>query len=418
MRPLDGIRVVDLTRVLSGPYCTMQLGDLGAEVIKVERPGEGDDTRAFAPPYQGDQAAYFLSVNRNKKSITLDMKSERGKEVLWRLIETSDVLVENFRPGAMDRLGMGYDAVSARRPSMVYCSISGFGDTGPQKDRPGYDVIVQGEAGIMDLTGPRDGPPHKVGTAIGDLVSGLTASQAILAALYTRKETGRGQHVSVSMYEVVAALLTFNASIFFATGNSPRRRGNEHPTIVPYETFEASDGWINLGVANDDLWRRFCEAAKRPDLVNDVRFAKASDRVRNREHLVPLVKAIIKGRTRNQWLKSFDKAGVPSGAIRTVGEVCQGQLLEARAMVAEMPHKTAGKVKAIKNAMHLSETPLNAYAAPPRLGEHTYEVLTSLLGYTKAEIEKLADAHVVTIHQERNRKARCPRSNARRQSAS
>jgi crotonobetainyl-CoA:carnitine CoA-transferase CaiB-like acyl-CoA transferase len=221
MRPLEGIRILDLTRVLSGPYCTMLLGDLGAEVIKVERPGEGDDTRAFAPPFQGDQAAYFLSINRNKKSITLDMKSERGKEILWRLVDLSDVLVENFRPGAMDRLGFGYEAVRARRPAMIYCSISGFGDTGPQKDRAGYDVIVQGEAGIMDLTGPRDGSPHKVGTSIADLVSGLTAAQGILAALYAAKIDGRGQRVDVSMYEAVAALLTFNASIYFATGNSP-----------------------------------------------------------------------------------------------------------------------------------------------------------------------------------------------------
>ena len=267
MRPLEGLRVVDLTRVLSGPYCTMQLGDLGAEVIKVERPGEGDDTRAFAPPFQGDQAAYFLSVNRNKKSMTLDMKSDAGKEVLWRLIEASDVLVENFRPGAMDRLGLGYEAVKARRPSMVYCSISGFGDTGIYKDRPGYDVIVQGEAGVMDVTGPRDGAPHKVGVAVADLTAGLNASQGILAALYTCKSTGLGQHVRISMYEAVAALLTFNASIFYATGNSPRRRGNEHPTIVPYETFEAADGWINLGVANDDLWQRFCtgSGAARPE---------------------------------------------------------------------------------------------------------------------------------------------------------
>ncbi len=309
MRPLEGLRVVDLTRVLSGPYCTMQLGDLGAEIIKVEQPGKGDDTRAFAPPFQGDQAAYFLSVNRNKKSVTLDMKSDRGKEVLWRLIEASDILVENFRPGAMDRLGFGYAAVKKRRPSMIYASISGFGETGPQKDRPGYDVIVQGEAGIMDITGPRDGAPHKVGAAIGDLVSGLYAVQGILAALHTRNADGAGQHVSISMYEAVASLLTFNASIFFATGNSPRRRGNEHPTIVPYETFEAADGWINLGVANDDLWHRFCGAAERADLESDARFAKASDRVRNREELVPLIKALIKERTRDEWLQRLDKAG-------------------------------------------------------------------------------------------------------------
>jgi formyl-CoA transferase len=390
MRPLEGLRVVDLTRVLSGPYCTMHLGDLGAEVIKVEQPGKGDDTRAFAPPYQGSEAAYFLSVNRNKKSITLDMKSSRGKEVLWRLIDKGDILVENFRPGAMDRLGFGYEEVRKRRPSMIYASISGFGGSGPQKDRPGYDVIVQGEAGIMDITGPRDGAPYKVGAAIGDLVSGLYAAQGILAALYTRQATGAGQHVTISMYEAVASLLTFNASIYFATGNSPRRRGNEHPTIVPYETFEAADGWINLGVANDDLWHRFCAAAECTDLEHDPKFAKAADRVRNREELVPLVKALIKQRTRDEWLKRLDKAGVPSGAIRTVGEVCDGNLLKARGMIAEMQHAGAGTVKAIKSAMHMSATPLEAYVAPPTLGQHTREVLTELLGYSASEVDALA----------------------------
>jgi formyl-CoA transferase len=390
MRPLEGLRVVDLTRVLSGPYCTMQLGDMGAEVIKVEQPGKGDDTRAFAPPFQGDEAAYFLSVNRNKKSITLDMKSEAGKEVLWRLIDKSDILVENFRPGAMDRLGFGYAAVKKRRPAIIYASISGFGQSGPQKDRPGYDVIVQGEAGIMDITGPKDGAPYKVGAAIGDLVSGLYAVQGILAALYAARATGSGQHLEISMYEAMASLLTFNAGIYFATGDTPRRRGNEHPTIVPYETFEAADGWINLGVANDDLWRRFCKAAETPDLVDDPRFAKAADRVRNRKELVPLVRAIIRKRSRDDWLKRLDKTGVPSGAIRTVGEVCDGDLLKARGMIAEMEHTSAGLVKAVKNAMHLSDTPLDAYAAPPRLGEHTREVLTGLLGYSKAEVEALA----------------------------
>src|SRR5499425_2478947 len=395
MRPLAGLRVVDLTRVLSGPYCTMLLGDLGAEVIKVEQPGKGDDTRAFAPPFQGDQAAYFLSINRNKKSITLDMKSEQGKEILWRLLDLSDVLVENFRPGAMERLGFGYEAVTNRRPAIIYCSISGFGDSGPQKDRPGYDVIVQGEAGVMDLTGPQDGAPYKVGTAIGDLVSGLTAAQGILAALYAAKATGKGQHVSISMYEVVAALLTFNASIYFATGQSPRRRGNEHPTIVPYETFEAADGWINLGVANDDLWQRFCAAADRPELKGDPRFAKAADRVRHREVLVPMVKAIVKERTREEWLRLLDRAGVPSGAIRTVGEVCDGEVLGARGMVAHMPHASAGLVKGIKSAMHLSETALETYLAPPKLGEHTHAVLTGLLGYSAGDVDRLISDKVI-----------------------
>jgi len=395
MRPLEGIRVLDLTRVLSGPYCTMLLGDLGAEVIKVERPGEGDDTRAFAPPFQGDQAAYFLSINRNKKSITLDMKSEQGKEILWRLLDLSDVLVENFRPGAMERLGFGYEAVSDRRPAIIYCSISGFGDSGPQRDRAGYDVIVQGEAGIMDLTGPRDGPPHKVGTSIADLVSGLTAAQGILAALYSAKVDGRGQRVHVSMYEAVAALLTFNASIYFATGNSPKRRGNEHATIVPYETFEASDGWINLGVANDDIWRRFCAAVGTAELATDRRFANAPDRVRNRDSLVPLIKEVFKQRSRDEWLKLLDASGVPCGAIRTVAEVCDGEVLRARGMIAEMPHASAGNVNGIKSAIHLSETVLDTYAPPPKLGEHTNEVFFGLLGYSNDKVNALRSEGVV-----------------------
>ena len=295
----------------------------------------------------------------------------------------------------MERLGFGYEAVKARRPAMIYCSISGFGDTGPQKDRAGYDVIVQGEAGIMDLTGPQDGPPHKVGVSIADLVSGLTAAQGILAALYTAKTDGHGQRVHVSMYEAVAALLTFNASIYFATGNPPRRRGNEHATIVPYETFETSDGWINLGVANDDLWRRFCKAAGMVELADDQRFANAPDRVRNRDALLPLVRAILKQRTRGEWLKRLDDGGVPGGAIRTVAEVCDSEVLKARGMIAEMPHASAGIVKGVKSAIHLSETALDIYNAPPRLGEHTHEVLTGLLGYTSEEVGALAQARVV-----------------------
>ncbi|HEU0159620.1 MAG TPA: CoA transferase [Hyphomicrobiaceae bacterium] len=392
--PLSGITVIDLTRVLAGPFCTFLLADLGARVIKVEQPGKGDDSRAYGPFING-KSGYFVAQNRGKESIALDLKAAGDVAILHRLLRKADVLVENFRPGAMDRLGFGFAAVHARRPSLVYCSISGFGSTGPQKDRPGYDVIVQGEAGVMDLTGPQDGAPYKVGTAIGDLVSGLTASQGILAALYAAKATGKGQHVSVSMYEVVAALLTFNASIYFATGQSPRRRGNEHPTIVPYETFEASDGWINLGVANDELWQRFCRGAERPDLAEDSRFAKASDRVRNRDALVPLIRALIKERSRDDWMARMDKAGVPSGAIRSVGEVCDGDLLSARDMIAAMPHPNAGTVKAVKNAMHLSATPLDGYAAPPTLGQHTREVLTGLLGYAAADVEKLARAKVI-----------------------
>ena len=361
----------------------------------MERPGAGDDSRSFAPPYQGDQSAYFLSINRSKRGVAIDLKSERGREILWRLIAESDVLVENFRPGAMDRLGIGYEAVRAARPSIVYASISGFGDTGPQRNRPGYDVIVQGEAGIMDLTGQSDGPPQKVGTSIADLVSGLTAAQGILAALYARRESGEGQHVRVSMYEAVAALLTFNAGIYFATGESPRRRGNGHATIVPYETFETSDGWINLGVANDDLWRRFCAAAGCADVVADPRFAKAANRVRHRAELIPLVQAVVKQRTREAWLACLDAAGVPCGAIRSVGEVCDGDLLAARGMVTEVDHPSAGRVRMLKSPVGLSATPLDVYTAPPRLGEHTDSVLGDLLGLSVDDIRALREDGVV-----------------------
>ena len=389
MRPLDGIRVLDLTRVVSGPYCTMQLGDLGAQVIKIERPGEGDDTRAFGPPFQGDQAAYFLSVNRNKKSVTLDLKSSDGKELLWKLIEKSDVLVENFRPGAMERLGFAYAVVRERRPSLIYASISGFGDSGPERTRPGYDVIVQGEAGIMDLTGPVDGAPHKIGTSVADLASGLTLTQGILAALLVRGRTGEGQYVHVSMYEAVASLLTFTASIYFATGQSPRRRGNEHPTIVPYETFEVADGWLNLGVANDEHWRRFCQVVGRTDLAEDARYAKAADRVRHRVELVPIVRTIMRSATRDAWRARLEALGIPCGAIRSVGEVCESDVLRARDMIVEMPHTTAGIVKGFKNPVQMSSTPLNGYSPPPTLGEHTSAVLQDLLELSHRDVERL-----------------------------
>ena len=393
--PLAGIRVVDLSRVLSGPYCTMLLGDMGAEVIKIERPGSGDDTRAFAPPFQGEEAAYYLSVNRNKKSLTLDLKADDGKALLWRLIETADVLVQNFRPGAMDRLGFGYQAVAACRPGMVYASISGFGASGPEANRPGYDLIVQGESGLMDITGPADGPPHKLGTSIGDLVAGMMASQGIIAALYVRRETGRGQHVMVSMLEALAALLTYNAGIYYATGQSPARRGNAHPTIVPYETFEAADGWLNVGVANDSLWERFCEAIQRSDIAVDARFAKAPDRVRNREALIPLLSEILKTRARDDWIAALDAAGVPCGAIRTVGEVCESATLKSRGMIREMRHETAGIVRTIANPVHMSETAITTYAPPPRLGEHTDEVLANLLEMAPEEIAALKQRGVV-----------------------
>ena len=316
--PLAGIRVIDLTRVLSGPFCSMMLGDMGAEVIKIERPSAGDDTRAFAPPYQGEESAYFLSVNRNKKSLALDMKQDAAKEVLWKLVENADVIIENFRPGAAARLGFGYKDVAARNPGIIYGSISGFGDTGPGAKRPGYDLVIQGESGIMDITGDPDSPPTKMGTSIADMVAGMMLSQGILAALNARHIMGKGQHVKVSMLEALASLLTYQASNYYATGITPKRRGNAHPSIVPYETFQAGDGWLNVAVANDSLWQKFCDAADKPEWKDHPNYVAAPDRVQNRDEIMPLITEVLKTKTRAEWIALLNAAGVPCGAIATV----------------------------------------------------------------------------------------------------
>jgi len=392
--PLAGLRVIDLTRVLSGPFCAMMLGDMGAEVIKIERPGAGDDTRAFAPPYQGEESAYFLTVNRNKKSLTLDMKQDAAKEVLWRLVESADVVIENFRPGAAARLGFGYDDVAARNPGIVYGSISGFGDTGPGAHRPGYDLIIQGESGMMDITGEADGPPTKMGTSIADMVAGMMLNQGILAALNSRHESGKGQHVKVSMLEALASLLTYQAGNYYATGEAPKRRGNAHPSIVPYETIQAADGWLNLGVANDSLWVKFCTAAGKPDWTEHPSYAKAPDRVRNRDELMPLIAEVLGTKTRAEWIEIMDAAGVPCGSIATVAEICESETLKARGMIWEMDHATAGKVRTLANPIEFTGTRLAVPAPPPRLGEHSDSVLSDA-GYSADEIARLKTDGVV-----------------------
>lgn len=387
--PLSGIRVVDLTRVVSGPFATMQLADLGADVVKIEMPGAGDDSRAFGPPFVGGESAYFLSVNRNKKSVALDLKKPDARAALLRLVDGADVLVENFRPGTAERLGVGYDALAERNPGLVYAAITGFGRTGPERDRPGYDLVVQGEGGLMDVTGEPDGEPMKVGCPVADLVSGLYAAQGILAALRVREATGRGRRVDVAMLDAVASLLTYNAGAFFATGESPRRRGNRHPNIVPYAPFRASDGWINLGIANDAIWRRFCEVAGEPALARDPRFAAAPDRVVNADALIPLVERIVAGRARDEWVALLEAAGVPVGAIRTVGEVLTGPGITARGKVPALPHATAGDVRVVDTPIDLSDCETGAAFAPPRLGEHTREVLAAWAGLGEAEIDGL-----------------------------
>ena len=385
--PLDGLVVVDLTRVLSGPYCTMQLADMGARVIKVEQPGRGDDTRAWGPPFIGAESAYFLSINRNKESLTLDLKS--GRAVLERLLDRADVLVENFRPGTMERLGLGYAAVSARWPRLVYCSISGFGQTGPRRDQPGYDAVVQAEGGLMSITGEADGPAFRLGVAIADIVSGMFAAQGIALALLARARTGRGQHVDIGMLDSTAALLTYQAAIYFATGQPPTRMGNRHPTIVPYETFEASDGEFVLAVGSEGLWRRFCELLDAPGVAEDPRFATNRDRVSHYEILRPLLAERIRQRSRAEWIERLMAAGVPCGSVRDVSEVLRDPQMTAREMIAAVEHAAIGSVQVLGVPIKLSETPGTVRTAPPTLGQHTDQILRTDLGFSDADITRL-----------------------------
>ena len=392
--PLAGVRVLDLTRVLAGPLCSMMLGDMGAEVIKVEEPGKGDDTRTW-PPFHGGEATYFLSVNRNKKSLTLNLKAPEGQRILKCLIARSDVLLENFRPGTMERLGFGYEALKATNLRLVYCSISGFGETGPESGRPGYDLIVQGESGLMDLTGFPDGPPVKVGTSIADLVAGLMAAHGVALALLARERTGHGQKVEIAMLDVMASLLTYQAGIYFATGQRPTRRGNQHPSIVPYEVFKAADAYLTVGVANNSLWERFCQALGHPELAKDPRFETEAQRVANREALIPLLNGILGERPAAEWLERLEKAGVPAGRIKTVAEVCESRHLKERGMIVSLPHPKAGTVTVFGVPIRLWATPGAVTEPPPLLGQHTEEILTRLLKMGRAQVARLRAAGVV-----------------------
>jgi formyl-CoA transferase/CoA:oxalate CoA-transferase len=387
--PLDGLVVLDLTRVLSGPYCTMLLGDMGARVIKVEQPGHGDDTRAWGPPFIGTESAYFLSINRNKESLTLDLKRPEARGVIERLLDRADIIVENFRPGAMDRLGLDHASLAERWPRLVYCSISGFGQTGPRRDHPGYDAVIQAEGGLMSITGGTDGPPYRLGVAIADIVSGMFAAQGITLALLARARTGRGQLVDVGMLDSTAALLTYQAAIYFATGHAPPRLGNRHPTIVPYETFQTSDGDLVLAVGNDELWRRLCEVLALPDVAADVRFATNQERVRNYEALRPLLAERLRTQSREDWLAALTTAGVPCGSVRDVSEVLRDPQLDARGMVATVEHAAIGAVQVLGIPIKLSDTRGTVRTAPPMLGQHTDRILRFDLGFSEAEIARL-----------------------------
>jgi len=392
--PLAGVRVIDLTRILAGPFGSMFLGDMGAEVIKIEEPAKGDDTRGW-PPFVGGEATYFLSVNRNKKSLTLNMKAPEGRAILKKLVAKADVVVENFRPGTMERLSLGYDNLRALNSRLIYCSISGFGESGPEASRPGYDLIVQGEAGIMDITGFPDGPPVKVGNSIADLVAGMSAAQGITLALLARERSGRGQKVEIGMLDVMASLLTYQAGLYWNAGGRPTRRGNQHPSIVPYEVFQAQDAYLTLGVANNSLWEKTCRALGREDLARDPRFDSEANRVTSRDALVPILNDVFGTRPADEWLERLNQAGVPVGKIKTVAEVCESPHLKARGMVVKLPHPKAGSITVMGVPVRLWGTPGAPTVPPPLLGQHTDEILTRLLRIPKAKVEKLRAAGVV-----------------------
>jgi len=395
MKPLDGIRVLDLSRVLAGPYASTTLGDFGAEVIKIENPDGGDDTRAFGPPFIEGESAYFLSINRNKKSVAVNLKTEKGKQIIRDLIPKCDVFLENFRPETAEKLGFSYSNICSINPKMIYCSISGFGQTGPEKLRPGYDLVVQGMGGIMDLTGSADGSPYKVGISQADLLSGIYAVQGILLALLAREKTGKGQYVDVSMLDGQISLLTFQAGIYFTTGKIPKRKGNQHPTICPYETFQASDGYINIAIGNDKLWQKFCDLIGLQNIKNEPKFLTNPDRVKNHDELYHIVANVIMKKSVDEWLKIFDENGIPAGPILSIDKVLNHPQIKARDMVIDILHPKIGKIKLTGIPVKLSETKGEPQSPPPLLGQHTEEVLKNILNYDDTTINDLKKQGVI-----------------------
>jgi crotonobetainyl-CoA:carnitine CoA-transferase CaiB-like acyl-CoA transferase len=392
---LAGIRVLDLTRVLAGPYCTMFLGDLGAEVVKVEQPGVGDDTRGWGPPFSGGESAYFLCVNRNKKSLTVDLKSAEGIALIQKLAQHADVLIENFRPGAMDRLGLGEKDLRATNPKLVYASLSGFGADGPMADVPGYDLIVQAWGGLMSITGTDESGPLKVGVAIIDLVAGLMLGNAIVAALYAREKIGVGQKIDTSLLEAEVAALINAGSNYLIGGKVPGRWGNAHPTIVPYQSFQTANSFLVLGAASESIWKRLCPALGKADLADDPRFEKNANRVENRKELIDILATVFMSHSTEDWVNVLTEADVPCAAVQTIDQVFAAPQVLHRNMLVEIDHPTAGTVKLAGIPVKFSATPASVRLPPPLLGEHNDEVLASWLRMNDKDIAELRRKNII-----------------------
>ncbi len=395
-RPLDNLTIIDLSRIVAGPLATQIFGDYGAEVIKIEQPGLGDDSRQWAPPKAPDgSAAYFFSVNRNKKSVTLNLKHPRGKDILKALVRRGDALIENFKPGTMEDLGLGYEILRAENPRLIYCAISGFGTSGPKRGWAGYDSIIQGVTGLMSITGEADGPPVKVGVALIDEITALYAHGAILAALLHRARSGQGQKVECSLLESGVASLMNAATAYLLAGEVQGRWGSAHASVVPYQAFRAKDDYLMVGAGNERLWKAFCEVLGAPEWADDPRFDSNPKRVERREELVRMIEERLQARNRDEWVEAFGAAGLPTGPINNVGDVFRDPQVLDRGMLREVVHPTAGKIGLVGIPVKFSETPGEIASPPPLLGQHTEEVLGRLLGYSPAEIAELRQEGVV-----------------------